>query len=131
MEGEGVVAYTDEDLHEWPVIDLPGTTTEKWVSGYDLGRLWECQFPNQDAESLAMAMAYHPGGPLKKSSDLVRLNMAQQGYNDGPHWLWFVTLSNGEVWKADGWCDYTGWCCRSSLKWERWTRPLASLESTG
>ncbi len=41
--------------------------------------------------------------------------LLQEGERDGEEWTWRVTLNDGRVFLVVGWCDYTGWDCRSGV----------------
>ena len=100
-----------------PVIPLPGS--ENWRDAYEWGQAMGRQFPGQDAHDFAMACHYGDFGPMHSGESILGLVLIQQGYHDGPDWIWEVTLQDNEVWHARGWCDYTGWDCQSGLDWSR------------
>jgi len=39
-----------------------------------------------------------------------------QGENDGDSWRWVLALTDGRFAYVNGWCDYTGWDCRSDAE---------------
>ncbi|HEU5394696.1 MAG TPA: hypothetical protein VFV36_07815 [Candidatus Methylomirabilis sp.] len=105
---------TDE-FGELPVVDLPGS--EDWRAAHEWGQRLARQFPGQDAHDLAYACennAYGPAGERR----VVELRLEKQGERDGDDWIWQLRFEDGSRWRATGWCDYTGWDCRSDLVWE-------------
>lgn len=102
---------------EYPQIRLPGS--EQYWSGWDFGQDLEKVFPGQGCTDFAYAIEYNERGPLVEHA-LTGLLMVEKGYNDGDDWLWLVRLSNGHHWWLRGWCDYTGWDCRSGVTWTPW-----------
>lgn len=94
-------------------VGLPGS--ESWISSYEAGEVLESIFPEQAAHDFCMACEHNGNGPLGDGK-LVGLVLIEEGERDGAAWLWEVTVDD-TVWLAEGWCDYTGWDCQSSLLW--------------
>lgn len=99
----------------YPIIPIPGS--RNYLEAYDWGAKLEKIFPGQDAESFAQACMNNHCAPIDKRS-IIDIKLIQQGYNDGPSWIWEVTLE-GEIWVAEGWADFSGWDCQSGLEWTR------------
>lgn len=113
---EAIRAHDAMDAADSTIVPLPGS--EGWESAWRWGDKIAELFPGRDAHDLASACEYNGWGPLR-DHNIVRLDLLQQGEHDGPGWIWQVDLDNGEVWRAEGGCDYTGWDCQSHLTWEK------------
>jgi hypothetical protein len=100
------------ELHELPVIGDP-----ELVYAYEIGEALDEIFPGESAVDLMYACQHNDWGPLV-GRKIVLLTCIQEGENDGPDWIWLLTLDDLSEWRAEGGCDYTGWDCQSSLTWE-------------
>ena len=108
---------TVTDENDVPIVRLPGSL--KWENGYKYGQALEETFPGQGGYDLRAAMEHNTLGPVSETNGIVGLVMTQQGERDAASWVWRVTMQDGSVWFAEGWCDYTGWDCQSGLTWTR------------
>lgn len=45
--------------------------------------------------------------------DIKQVLAIEEGVNDEKDWFWIVELNNNKVYFIAGWCDFTGWDCRS------------------
>lgn len=108
---------------DYPVVPLPGSSG--WAEAFALSGVLERRFPNRCVDTLIMACAYNDVGPLTEALGNVKtIVLQQEGQRDEEHWRWLITLTNGEIWLADGWCDYTGWDCQSGLDWTHLNFPI-------
>lgn len=113
----------NDNMKDIPIVPLPGS--ENWADAYIHGKELARRFPGQDADQLMLACEYINYGPLSPDPDgqelrtITNLVMVQQGWHDGPHWIWYITLNDGSRWEANGWCDYTGWDCQADLVWRK------------
>lgn len=105
------------DENDFPIVRLPGSLT--WENGRKYGQALEEAFPGQGGTSLRLAMEYNDLGPVSETNGIAGLVMTQEGERDEKDWVWRVTMQDGSVWYATGWCDYTGWDCRSGLAWKK------------
>jgi hypothetical protein len=46
-------------------------------------------------------------------SDIERVLAVFEGQNDEEDWAWVLRMKDGRYFYLEGWCDYTGWDCRS------------------
>ncbi len=102
---------------------LPGTpliniaSAVDWNETYEAGEKLDKQFPNQDAWDFLSAVR-HNGHPFGEEPPAITdIKMTKQGANDEGSWEWKVSFANGDIWKVEGWCDYTGWDCQSGIDW--------------
>ena len=101
-------------MDNYPIIHLEGSET--WEQGYNLGKSLSELYPNEETWDFGYAVQYHEHPDV--SSGIKNLKCLQVGWNDGDNWIWDVELGNGEKYRVEGWCDYTGWDCRSGSTWE-------------
>ncbi len=100
-----------------PRVTLSGSRIY-WDS-YDYAGTLDKSFPGQDASDFCYCLAYNDKGPLTDGT-LVGLLLVKPGAKDETSWIWLVALSDGSHWWLEGWCDYTGWDCRSGNEWSRY-----------
>lgn len=62
---------------------------------------------------LEYAMEYNPQPFTIQDVKAIRAYIL--GEPDEGSWEWVVELFDGSMWYLTGWCDYTGWDCRSDL----------------
>lgn len=55
------------------------------------------------------------------SDDVAEVLAVYEGWNDGDSWHWIVRLKDNTYAYITGWCDYTGWDCRSGGRAYRFT----------
>jgi len=68
-------------------------------------------------KDLVDAVSNNPGCGLTLSQiDGATVALMLEGGNDGPSWHWLVSLPDGSWAYVAGWCDYTGWDCRSGAE---------------
>lgn len=103
------------DENGYLIVSLPGSLG--WESAYEFGQTLEERFPGQDGWNLSSAMEHNGMGPLSDNNGIAELVLLKQGARDETSWVWRVTCEDGNVWIAEGWCDYTGWDCQSGLRW--------------
>lgn len=48
--------------------------------------------------------------------DIDRVVAVSEGEGDGDPWQWVILLKDGRYIALEGWCDYTGWDCRSGAE---------------
>jgi hypothetical protein len=111
---------------EYKIVKLNGMSLA-WEDAFMMGDALEEEFPGCDGHDFCCAISYNDGGPLDRGGVISMLKLVKQGERDESDWIWEVTLTNGEVWVAQGWCDYTGWDCQSSLVWEQKLRTWISI----
>lgn len=107
------------DLPVFPIINIDGSA--HWRRSYEQAEAWDQRFPGQCADDLAYAICYNGCPDGFDALALTGLRLTQQGERDEGEWHWEVDLSDGSTWIAVGWCDYTGWDCRSGLGWSKLT----------
>lgn len=96
-----------------PFVPMPGA--DRWVNSYERGEQMAVLWPGQDTHDLCYAIEYNASWP---EGGITNIKMMQQGENDGPSWIWHVTMDNeGEetTYVIEGWCDFTGWDCQSGV----------------
>lgn len=99
-----------------PFVVLGGDQAT-WQGAYELGRMLEESFPDVDAEDLGYAIGYHGLPEGLNEVAITSVSMIQQGANDDPDWIWEIGFADGSLWTLVGWCDFTGWDCRSGADW--------------
>lgn len=80
--------------------------------------------PNDD---LWYAIKNNPS-KLIKPEDITDILAEVPGANDELNWYWVVSLKNGHAGLIYGGCDYTGWDCRSFLKYGIFEDPWEAAE---
>lgn len=108
-----------EEVNDIDFLDLPLIGTADSDNAYCYARALREKFPEQAPDDFAYAVQYNrydqpDAVAFKLVADLVCEN---KGERDAGEWEWRVTFTDGSVWKAVGWCDFTGWDCRSGLTW--------------
>lgn len=107
----------------YPQIRLPGSDT--YWQAYQWGDVLDKAFPGQDAHDFAYAIRENDTGPLEKEDrSIVGLLLVQQGDNEGPDWIWLISLDDDTYWWLRGGCDYTGWDCGSFVEWAPFEHPM-------
>ena len=122
----GVPPYTGPPIPRYPVVEIAGA--EAWIEGHEKGGEMDALWPGQEADDFCMALSYNLPGPLTGDAKVAGLLCVQRGDNDGPPWVWLVTVEGGPNpgdWWAWAWCDYTGWDCQGDLVWSMWENPPA------
>ena len=113
-------------MEDYPRVQLKGSMS--YWNHYDNYEEIDSKFPGCDGYDFAWASSMADGeGPDLTKVAINKLIMCQQGYNDGPDWIWFVTTevpegqhdyhNMGDSWILQGGCDYTGWDCQASASW--------------
>lgn len=64
---------------------------------------------------LSAALEFNEGQGYVEA-DIEEVLACIQGKRDGDSWHWFLRLRDGRFVYAEGWCDYTGWDCKSSME---------------
>lgn len=109
------------DFRDIEPVRLPGS--ERYWSGWEWGQELDKRFPDQQAEDFGMACSDNsPPRGVTQGAAVRSLRCIKVGENDGESWVWFVAFDDVGYF-AEGWCDYTGWDCRSSLEWYRAESP--------
>lgn len=49
------------------------------------------------------------------STDIIKIVLEITGENEGDNWHWIVKTQDGYAYIV-GWCDYSGWGCRSNAE---------------
>lgn len=106
----------EDEIRRIPIIVFPGS--EDWKRVTEWGLALDAQYPGQDADQFAWACEYNRMGPAL-ALGIAHFHLVKQGQRDGENWIWRIKFEDGTTWTADGWCDYTGWDCRSDLVWEK------------
>lgn len=112
-------------MTDYPIVRIPGS--ENWQRGYELADELEKAFPHEECENFAHAISENWDSCPDLTAGITKLICLEQGLNDETDWIWYVVLGKDDVgYGADrnakryvvrGWCDYTGWDCRSAVTW--------------
>ncbi len=99
-----------------PVVEMGGDTSI-WEHAIDLGRAIDRLFPDSvDGYNLGEALA-HPAPEGVDITQITTVALIRQGSKDYDEWIWEIGLADGSLWTLVGWCDFTGWSCRSGVNW--------------
>lgn len=92
-------------------------SSEGYWSAYEAGQALEERFPGHQAVEFTYCVFYNDLGPLNEDNGIIDFKCVKVGENDGPDWVWALTMEDGSRWLCRGGCDFTGWDCQSSNSW--------------
>lgn len=65
--------------------------------------------------ALEECLDYHPQDEFDLAA-IEQVLAVREGERDGEFWYWVLRLRDGRYAALSGWCDYTGWDCRSGAE---------------
>lgn len=131
-EGEPVVlnpTYIEPvSIDDFKPVEIPGS--ESYWYAYEFGKALSEKYPKEACDDFAYALQYaikdwHDEFNVKSFNELnekiLDFKCLYEGANDGESWIWRISLSLSyrQSFLVIGWCDYTGWDCKSGGRIEK------------